>query len=215
MAPVIKGRRLISLFAYIFGARANNGALRTELVAADLGVSPRTVQNWIRNGLPHKRAEQFRWVFALDDEMLHKQRQQAEYARQLALDLHRGVLVMTPMWEQQKWLEPHYVEIVELTGVSHLHVVRLHRWDAERRDLARDGAVTVDEVKFPNRFTAAVAKYEVLEAVRDWRVLIPKHAVHRGGTEVWLEGAPRPSLQRLKRSLAARGVARHVLDAAD
>lgn len=206
----LRGDLLAALLAWGCSAYRAPGRVDADVVADVFGVSPQTVRRWVRSGLPKSRIEALaERVQFLDSEVLDRQRLQHEEAVRVAKEFHLGRMAPTRGWSRQGWTKPHRIDIIELQARGHLQVARISRvadpQDRIERNRYRYGGVLVDSCVFPSRFVAAVAKFELLEAVSDWRIDATS-VIDRNGTEVWLAGAPCPDLNRLKRSLAARGM---------
>lgn len=210
MVNRLHGEHLAALLGWAFTARRENGRVDAHLVASELGVSEGTVRRWIRAGLPKARLEVLQELIEIPNDVLEEQRRQVEYSIGVARALRAGTIVAQKGWSDNQWMSPHAVKVVELTQVGHLCLAQINRVGAKKTDLpAKYGAVLLQSVVFPNRFVANAAKAEVLRAVNDWRVYVEEGVLDRGRTEAWVAGAAVPSLARLKRSLAARQIARH------
>ena len=144
--------------------------------------------------------------------MLDQQSAKSEQAHRVAMALHEGRIAPEESWVRMRWMEPHILEVLQLELRGELCITQVSRADSIRNDrrLHAYAVKVLDRQEFPNRFMAEAARYEVLEAVSQWRVRVTKSFLAAGGsTEAWVPGAPVPPLRRVKRSLAARGVARH------
>lgn len=206
----LRGDLLAALLAW--GCSAYRAPGRADAVAAAVvfGVSPQTVRRWVRSGLPASRVEALaERVQLMESGVLESQRLHYEEAVRVAREFHLGRMAPTPRWSSQGWTEPHRIDIIELRDRGHLHLARVSRMGGSQtlieRNRHRYGGVVVETCIFPNRFVAVAAKGELLEAVLEWRV-DGTSVIDRNGTEVWLAGAPRPALDTVKRSLAARGI---------
>lgn len=202
-----RGQQIAEVLAWIAGARRANGRPDTRRAAELFEVAPCTVRRWIREGLPKSRVHDVESRISIPEDVLELQRDQAELARERARDLSVKGYSPQPSWEKMGWTSPHLVEVVELSDLGHLRLVRLRRANAPASSRNRRyGARVLDVATFPNRFVAEAAKAVVLEAVSNWRVNVTGGVLVRGSTEAWLPGAPAPSLAKVKRSLAAQRV---------
>lgn len=209
----MRGGYLAALLGWACSAMTRPGRLDAGRVASVFGVTPGTVRRWVRQGLPSSRIEQLAGMVELpDEELLDRQRRERDEAVRLAREFREGAIAPTRAWSRQGWTGPHRVEVLQLEDRGFLLLARVSRvsdpQDRIRSHNRRYGAVLVDEAVFPSRFVAMAAKHEVLAAVADWRVLAPAGYLERGGTEVWLPGAPRPALSKVRRSLAAKQIGR-------
>lgn len=207
--PELKGTYLSAFLAWVHDARSSDGRLNAELVAAGEGVSAQTVRRWVREGFPVDRSPALWREVGMPLSVLEEQERKARQAVEVARAFHRDELAPNVGWTESGWLEPHWVELVELDGRSHLCLARVTRAGAEYRTRSTMyGARTLDELLVPNRFIADAMKHDVLDRVGPWRVRVQPGFIARGSTEAWLPGAPLPALKTVRRSLAARGVAR-------
>lgn len=183
--------RLGAALAAALGAPGVRGRVDARRAAEALGVSPSTVRRWVRDGLPVKRREQLESMMLPAPAALAQERRELDYALEALRDIYGDSgAPLNPAWQEQGWLEPHVLAIVELERV-HVFVARIGSVDGDQRTRARlrAGGVVVDQDIFPNRFAAQVAKGMLLEQVAAWRLLIPEGSVSRGRTEAWMAGA--------------------------
>ena len=182
----------------LFGS-ARHGGPDTAAAAAELGVSRRTVQRWLRaraDDRPPMSATHITQLQALarpDEQVRRDEQRTAGYARdalaRIALPKGRGVL---PAWREQQWLDQHLVTITELDhGVLQASLTRV-----TSRSRPRDGRVVAFRV-VPTRFHAQLLVHEVLTAVSPWRVRGRALAPKQGSTRTWLPGAPDVDLDEL------------------
>lgn len=213
MAPGDQLRRsdLRALLIAAFGEQAP-GRPDMQKAAAALGLSPDTVRRWVplhsapkQQPRPETLAQiesiiagpsgrrRPRWP-GVTPATLAQEAEAAAYAveacRRIANPSGRQVL---PVWRTQGWLNTHAVPL--------LHQPRAKLWRValsknERRplaDLDRTGDL-VDRVLVPHRFAAVLVKQGTLDAVRDWRVEVPRSVVPRGPTDVWPTKGPQVDL---------------------
>lgn len=182
----------------LFGPTRRGGP-NTAAAAAELEVSRRTVQRWLR--APASARAPMSWVHAaavralagIDEQVRRDEQRTAAYARdaleRIALPKGRGVL---PAWREQQWLDQHLVTITELDhGVLQASLTRV-----TSRSWPRDGQVVAFRV-VPTRFHAQLLVHEVLTAVAPWRVRGRALAPKQGSTRTWLPGAPDIDLDEL------------------
>lgn len=182
----------------LFGP-ARRGGPDTAAAAAELGVSRRTVQRWLRapSGarapMSSTHAEAVRGLAGVDEQVRRDEQRTAGYARdalaRIALPKGRGVL---PAWREQQWLDQHVVTITELDhGIRQVALTRV-----TSRSRNRDGHVVAFRV-VPTRFHAQLLVHEVLTAVSPCRVRGRALAPKQGSTRTWLPGAPNVDLDEL------------------
>ena len=182
----------------LFGPTRRGGP-DTAAAAAELGVSRRTVQRWlrapagVRAPMSSVHAAAVRALAGVDEQVRRDEQRTAGYAREalksIALPKGRGVL---PAWREQQWLDQHLVTITELGhGVLQASLTRV-----TSRSRTRDGQVVAFRV-VPTRFHAQLLVHEVLAAVAPWRVRGRALAPRQGSTRTWLPGAPAVDLDEL------------------
>lgn len=182
--------RVLSLTYDAFGKRGHVDAVR---VSEQLGVTPGTVRRWVRAGLPARRRELFAARVLPNDPALEQERRELAYAREALTDIYGLGGPVNPAWQEQGWLEPHVLAVVEIDRLG-ICVPRIARADGDQKTRERmraGGGVIIDQDVFPNRFAAQVAKGELLALVAAWRVILPHGFINRGRTETWLKEAPR------------------------
>ena len=207
--PTWTAARLRRVMALRFGS-SNTGGPNTAAVAAEMGVSRRTVQRWLhaRHGrslahIPPPRLAQLIRLLLPDEGTLARERQQERYALKaiagLGLPRKMGIL---PSWEKQRWLEAHQVSIIEVrVGQSRIRQFVVARHNSPRSaEAARRGKV-VDQVQVPTRFHATVLVHQVLDEVHGWRFQAGTDQVSQGFTQAWLTDAPTISLADRARAL--------------
>lgn len=179
-----------------FGRRGRVDAIAA---AAEFGVSPSTVRRWVRNGLPARRRSEIQAKTLPSSEMRAQERRELLHARESLWDIAGRGAPINSSWTEQGWLKPHLLVVVLLRhrGVCVVRLARADSLRAEERFTAGGGEV-VEEIEFRNRFRAQVAKGELLEAVDDWRIIIPTGSLRPGRTQAWIADAPRPTLEWLR-----------------
>lgn len=197
--PEWKGDRLSLLMSYAFAAFGRPGHVDANKVAAALQVAPGTVRRWVRAGFPAARREALSALILPSASALEQEQRELVYAREALVDISGRGAPVNPQWKEQGWLQPHVLAVVRLERLR-VYVARIARADGDvraRERLRAGGGVVIEQEVFRNRFAAQVAKNELLEVVREWRVVVPSGYVSRGRTEAWLPEAPRPSVAHL------------------
>jgi len=199
--PTWTRARLERVMCLRFGFAPDGAAPDTAAAAAAMGVSRRTVQRWLHAGhgrriahIPARRREQLIQLLLPAPDTLAREDQQARYARKavagLALPREMGI---KPVWEQQRWLEPHKVVVVEIR-VRHLKIRQLavsRNTPARLAELSRRGKV-VDEVVVPTRFHATLLGLDTLNQLTPWRFQAGTDQVVQGYTQAWIADATTP-----------------------
>jgi len=198
-APAAWTRDQLAVALLMLFGPARRGGPDTAAAAAELEVSRRTVQRWLRSpadarapmSAAHAAAVQA--LAGVDEQVRRDEQRTAAYARdaleRIALPKGRGVL---PAWREQQWLDQHLVTITELGhGVLQAALTRV-----TSRSRPRDGQVVAFRV-VPTRFHAQLLVHEVLTAVSPWRVRGRVLAPKQGSTRTWLPGAPDIDLDEL------------------
>lgn len=165
----------------------------TAAVARHRRVSRRTAQRWAKV-LP---AEQLASI--LDRRRPRRatlRREELQLARQHKMlrraELGRGRGNIKE-YGPQGWLDQHLVLVLEDNHRPLRRVAVVRDTSAGRRRAAR-GAHVVDVVLADNKFLAERTRYEILAKVQPWRLHLPATKVTEGHTQVWLAGAPLPTL---------------------
>lgn len=191
----LRGPQLQSTLANglnVFGRRVR---LDAGAAGERLGVSASTVRRWVRNGVPARRRAEVLGLVAPTAQRLEQEEHELRSAREALWDISGRGAGVNPAWKRDGWLEPHMLTIVLLQdrGVLVPRITRGGSKDSSRR-LRADGGVVIESIEFRNRFRAQVARGELLQAVSEWRVVVPAGGISRGGPQAWLQEAPRPSL---------------------
>ena len=186
----------------LFGP-ARRGGPDTAAAAAELGVSRRTVQRWLRGPADARapmsaaHAATVQALAGVDEQVRRDEQRTAGYARdaleRIALPKGRGVL---PAWREQQWLDQHLVTITELDhGVLQASLTRV---TSRSRDRGKPNSGTV--VAFcvvASRFHAQLLVHELLALLGPWRIRGRALAPKQGATRTWLPGAPDVDLGEL------------------
>ncbi len=190
------------MLSLAYGVNSRGGP-DTAAAAAALGVSPRTVQRWLRGkprafaSLPTGRLEQIRRDIRPDGQSLNQEQLTATYARsaieRIALPGEVGVL---PAWRQRRWIEPHLVAVLELPGGGLRQVTVSRKSDRTLAELGKRGKV-LSHTTVATRFHATALVAVVLQQTDAWRVTAPAGLVKQGRTQTWAVAAPRVSLPEL------------------
>ena len=209
--------RLNTLLAVALDSYNRLGNVDAEAAAAALGVSPRTVQRWIRTAIPERRIND---VIAL---VRPAQGAFDQEAKDL-INARRAVDTITTepgsaraLWEHLGWLAPHDLAIIQLRDapVRTVRLARAENASAVLRKLKYSRALTPDErdglrrlsaggeiaeiITFRHRFAATVARGEILEDVYPYRLQLPDGKIARGGSKAWLNEAPLKPLASFRR----------------
>jgi hypothetical protein len=198
-APAAWTRDQLAVALLMLFGPARRGGPDTAAAAAELEVSRRTVQRWLRGPadarapMSSAHAAAVRALAGIDEQVRRDEQRTAGYARdaleRIALPKGRGVL---PAWREQQWLDQHLVTITKLDhGVLQASLTRV-----TSRSRSRDGQVLAFRV-VPTRFHAQLLVHEVLTAVGPWRVRGRALAPKQGATRTWLPDAPAVDLDEL------------------
>lgn len=191
--------RLGTVLSNSYAAFGRRGRVDAPRAAAQLGVSPSTVRRWVRQGIPARRLPEIQERILPPASMFAQEQRELAHARESLWDIVDRGAPVNPAWVKQGWLKPHTLAIVLLSdrGVCVPRISRIGSGRSGER-LTAAGGVIIEQLEFRNRFRAQVAKGEMLEAVRDWRIMIPSGQIHPGRTQAWLADAPRPTLDHLR-----------------
>lgn len=209
--------RLSTILAVALDSYNRLGNVDAGAAAAALGVSPRTVQRWIRNGVPDRRLADVVSLVRPAQGAFTQEAKDLVNDRKAVRTIAKAPTTAKDLWEHLGWLKPHDLAIIQLRDAPVL-TVRLA--SAERastviRKLKRGRAVSpeerdglrrlsaggdiVDLLTFPNRFAASVARGELLEDVYPYRLQLPDGKIARGGSKAWLAEAPVKPLSSFRR----------------
>jgi hypothetical protein len=208
--PSWTSAQLAVVLGVLFGV-GRRGGPDTAAAAAELGVSRRSVQRWLRpgtGGTQRMSATHLDQVFELavpGEDVRRDEARSAAYARdaleRIALPKGRGVL---PAWRDQQWLDQHVVTVVDLhdVGLRQISLTRVSSRTQERGERTRVGTL-VDFCVVATRFHAQLLVHAVLTEVDPWRVRGRARAPRQGATHTWLPDAPHSDLSGLA---VARGL---------
>lgn len=220
-APTWTRARLQRVLCLRFGFSAAGG-VDTSAVAAEMGVTRRTVQRWLHAShgrslaqIPPRRLEQLLGLCLPDAETRAQEEHQDGYARRaianLGLPRQAGV---KPAWKKQRWLELHVVAVIEVR-VRNLRIYQLAlgrsdfgaaesaggeevlgipRPDRKLLSFTKRGKI-VDHLSVPTRFHATVLSHRVLADLGEYRFAAGTDQVTQGYTKAWLADAPLVDLQ--------------------
>lgn len=191
--------RLGTVLSNSYAAFGRRGHVDAPRAAEALGVSASTIRRWVRNGVPARRLPDIQERILPPHAMFAQEQRELDYARDSLWDIVDRGAPINPAWIKQGWLKPHTLAIVLLRARG-VCVPRISRTGSGRSGerFTAAGGIIIEQLEFRNRFRAQVAKGELLEAVRDWRIVIPSGQIHPGRTQAWLSDAPRPSLGDLR-----------------
>lgn len=191
------GERLALILGFYHqGARSAITHVNANTVGRSIGVTPGTVRRWVRERFPARRMHDLEELVLPSASALEQEQRELAYARNAVEEINEPGRMKNPAWEEQRWLEPHVLGIVQFERLR-ICVPRISRADGEKKtnDRARAGSgVVVQDYLFGNRFSAQVAKGELLEALAPWRLVLPQGLIPRGRTEAWISDAPMPKL---------------------
>ena len=164
-------------------------------VAAQLGVSERSVQRWLAGSSQPRpeRLEQLRAVLMPDPGVLRRQERDVEVARGAVSALGaRKAVRATGHWRRESWHRPHLLFVLERDDLGiRCPAIRLE-------DSVKAGAVpvswkVVEVVEARTRPEAVLVRGELLQQVEAWRVRVaPQWS--SASSMCWLSGAPSPAL---------------------
>ncbi|WP_419708023.1 hypothetical protein [Promicromonospora sp. NFX87] len=191
------------LFCVLYGGhRDSHGEWHPNVheAARRRRVSVRTVQRWLKardDGQASIPPAQLAAITGrrrvrrsdLRREELQRMRQKKMLERE-ALGRGRGNLRAD--YSETGWLEPHVVLVLEDTQRPLRRIAVVKDSQTARRRATR-GATVVDVSVARNKFLAERTRYEYLEAVGPWRIMLPGRSVPTGHTQVWLASAPLPT----------------------
>lgn len=209
MAPLWTRARLTRVMILRYGTN-RQGHVNAAAAAADLNVSPRTVQRWLAGThgrqlahIPPKRLEQLLQLLTPSDELLETEDAQARNAARAITNLNLpeeiGIL---PAWKKQNWLDPHLVVILRIKSAGIYQIATTRHTLTARKELRRRGRI-VDSTTVPTRFHATLVTHHVLKEVRPWRFRPGPGAVAQGYTQAWLDDAPRIKLDHAAQQIEA------------
>lgn len=168
----------------------------TVRVAAEIGVSARSVQRWLagRSQPSAGHAAALRAALAPPSDVLVRQAQDHKHAiaaaRELARTRYRPA---SKQWRTQGWHQPHDLRLLhhERLGIARTVVSRA---TAAKPFAIPAGWTSLEVVRYPNRPTAIMAKHELLERVAPWRVRVRPDLAVDGRHEMWLDTGPPATL---------------------
>lgn len=186
----------------LYGFNHNRTGPDTAAVARAHGVSRRTVQRWLHTtnadavSVPSARLDQIRTEASplqhvLDDEA-SKRRYAQRAVERIVLPHGQG---HTGLWQKQGWLDRHLLVILAVPGYP-LHRATVTKLAEDTTRRLRSRGDLVNFAAFANKFSAALAKADLLEQVGPWRVCAPPDSGVIGRTATWLASAPLPDLDR-------------------
>lgn len=176
-----------------------NGQLHTARIAQALGVSQRTIQRWTQTQTqtPHLTRAQtaalhrrailrgrgtYLWP-DLDPATLARHQAQLTNA-QACLDLILDDPTRTPpAWRTNTYLQPYTLTQVYYPK-AHVYGVSINHTKKAIAKLHNHGDV-ISEITLPERFTALIAKHEILHSRSDARCITPRGLVPIGHTDTW------------------------------
>lgn len=201
-SPTWTRARLERVMALRFGTTPT-GHLDTKAVAAEMGVTPRTVQRWLHAAhgrsiahIPPRRLARLLELLTPGEDVLVDEDKKARYAARAIADLGLGrEMGVNPAWKKQRWLEQHLVVVLEIkVGRHKIRQLAVSRAEvAKTSELKKRGAI-VDQAVVPTKFHATILTHQVLADVRPWRFRAQPGQVLQGHTQSWLADAPDTNL---------------------
>jgi hypothetical protein len=192
------------LFVVLYGGhRDEHGRWHpdTAEAARRRRVSVRTIQRWLHGNpdgapsIPPARLEAI--VHRRRPRARDIRREQLQLARQQKMleraGLGRGRGNLRADYATSGWLDKHLVLILE-DETKPLRRITVVRDDQATRTRAARGARIVDVAVAENKFLAERARYELLEQLGPYRLMLGTNKVPKGHTQVWLASAPLPTL---------------------
>jgi hypothetical protein len=189
------------------GAKSSNSSVKSPTVtvdvaavAAEMGVTPRTVQRWLRApharskpAIPPARLAQLLDLLLPSEETRGRETQQARYAEAAIAGFHLPRRMgIKPAWEAQQWLEQHLVVVLEvpLRGRMSIRQITLGRNSVSKlTEFQRRGKI-IDQAVVPSRFHATLLVQRVLTEIGPWRYQAAGKQVRQGFTWTWTSDAP-------------------------
>ncbi len=186
---------LRDVLAITYGPNTTHSGPDVAAVAAELGVTRRTVQRWIQpnraSGIAPRHLTRILDAARPSDEVRRDEAAKRRYAADAAarIDLPRGG-GHVDMWRQQGWLEPHMVTILDIPTHPLRRAVITRADTKALRRLPRSRII--DHALYRHRFDAVLARADILDHVDAWRITAPADVT--GRTETWHTHAPLPPL---------------------
>lgn len=165
----------------------------TGRLAAEVGVSARSLQRWLRgDSLPSaEHAAQLRAALAPPRDVLTRQDQDRQHARAAVVQLeHDPSGTAAATLRKMKWDQPHTVWIIQNDDLQ-IRRVTVTRSRPARPIEIPPGWYLVDRHAYSSRPLAVLARTKILEAVGPWRILVRPEVVGKGRHEAWLASAPK------------------------
>lgn len=192
-------RMVRELLAGLYGGRRlpdGSWYPHTQLVAQRRHVSPRTVQRWIAGELdepapiPHRRLGAIRKGHTITRAMRERETWERANLEQIStrkrLGRGRGNL---NEYLDRGWLQPHLLLILQHPQRP-LRRVAVTRAGLDNVARSQSGMQIVEIRQYEDRFTADLARLDLLAAVDPYRILLH---TPKGKTRHWLTSAPEPA----------------------
>lgn len=155
--------------------------------AAQIGVSPRTVQRWlaVSNAPKPEHARALRRVLAPAPDVLRRQQEELELAQHaVALLRNTRASVIPHSWRVRRWHQPHTLMIWQHDDLGISRPV-IHNSSAARR-YEKGWHPVGRELQFPHQPAAVVARGELLEQFADRRVAVRRQLCPVGSSLCYL-----------------------------
>lgn len=210
-------RRLSLVLAAALDSYNKLGNVDSIAAGRRLGVSQRTVQRWINEGIPERRLADVIAVVRPPQGAFTQEAKDLKNDRNAIAMITSAPENAKSLWGSLGWLDPHDLAIVQLRDAP-VRLVRLARKenasDAIKRirqgrpltpaakdglSRLRAGGDIVEILTFRTRFHASAARGELLEDVYPWRIQLPTQKLARGAGKAWLDEAPVKPLESYRR----------------
>lgn len=211
------GERFNVMLAAAIDSYNRLGNVDKSAASARLGVSSRTIQRWIRDGIPDKRLSDVVSVVRPPQGAFVQEKNDLINDWNAVDVIARNREGAHDLWGDRGWLEPHDLAIVELADAP-VRTVRIanssratrllrrlkagHNLNGEEKRAIRElsaGGQIIDILTFPNRFSASIARGEILNDVYAYRINLPEGKIKRGGSKAWLSEGPHKKLSSYRR----------------
>jgi len=198
--PVWTRKRLVTMLIDCYGSTPRGG-VNVDAVAEYAGVTPSTVRRWLAGGhqhngrhapIPAARIQQLQRGPDLSERRNQQQHRYWLKAR-ASVENDTGIL---QAWRTQKWLDPHEVVIIAVTGKPWHQVVVTNGSPRAVTELRRRGE-RIATITVPTRIHAQLLVDAVMTRQQHWRVHPSPEIMYQGRTQVWMADAPPVDLAEL------------------
>ncbi|MEE3755223.1 hypothetical protein [Mycobacterium intracellulare] len=180
---------------------AERGGINIDAIADYVGVTPSTVRRWVSGGnqhnrrrapIPAQRIEQLQRGPALSE---RRNQQQHRYWLNARASVENGTGILES-WRTQKWLEPHEVVVIAVTGKPWHQVAVTNGSRRAVTELRRRGE-RLESATVPTRIHAQLLADAVMTRQQNWRIHPTQGNLEQGRTQVWMADAPSVDLAGL------------------